>query len=103
VTEIATASGQQSSDIEAINKSLTRMDHVTRKNSALVEQNAATSRLLDEQAKAMADRVAFFRLAADKSAAPAIHAAMRDHGKRVVAQILAARVIRYGMRMVLSS
>jgi len=40
------------------------MDEVTQQNSALVEENAATSKTLEGQAKSMDDRVAFFRLRA---------------------------------------
>ena len=41
------------------------MDEVTQQNSALVEQNAATAKTLEQQAKAMDERVGFFRLRAD--------------------------------------
>ena len=40
------------------------MDQVTQQNSALVEENAATAKTLEHQAKAMDERVAFFRIAA---------------------------------------
>jgi hypothetical protein len=38
------------------------MDEVTQQNSALVEENAATAKTLEHQAKAMDERVAFFKL-----------------------------------------
>jgi methyl-accepting chemotaxis protein len=38
------------------------MDEVTQQNSALVEENAATAKTLEEQAAAMTQQVAFFRL-----------------------------------------
>ena len=38
------------------------MDDVTQQNSALVEENAATAKTLEHQAKAMDERVSFFRL-----------------------------------------
>jgi len=62
VSDIANASIEQSSGIEQINKALTQMDEVTQQNSALVEENAATAKTLEQQAKAMDERVAFFRL-----------------------------------------
>ncbi len=74
VADIAAASAEQSSGIEQVNKALTQMDEVTQQNSALVEENAATARTLEQQAKAMDDRVAFFRVeegAASGSAARA--------------------------------
>ena len=38
------------------------MDEVTQQNSALVEENAATAKTLEQQAGAMDGRVAFFRI-----------------------------------------
>jgi methyl-accepting chemotaxis protein len=38
------------------------MDEVTQQNSALVEENAATAKTLESQAKSMDDQVSFFRL-----------------------------------------
>jgi hypothetical protein len=38
------------------------MDEVTQQNSALVEQNAASVKTLEQQAKAMDEQVSFFRI-----------------------------------------
>jgi hypothetical protein len=62
VADIASASNEQSTGIEQVNKALTQMDEVTQQNSALVEENAATAKTLDQQAHAMSERVAFFRV-----------------------------------------
>ena len=62
VADIANASIEQSTGIEQINRALTQMDEVTQQNSALVEENAATARTLESQAKSMDERVAQFRL-----------------------------------------
>ncbi len=62
VSDIAAASVEQSTGIEQINKALTQMDEVTQQNSALVEENAATAKTLEQQAKAMDERVGFFRI-----------------------------------------
>jgi methyl-accepting chemotaxis protein len=64
VAGIATASTEQATGIEQVNKALNQMDEVTQQNSALVEENAATAKTLEHQAKAMDERVAFFRIAA---------------------------------------
>ena len=40
VSDIATASTEQSTGLEQVNKALTQMDEVTQQNSALVEENA---------------------------------------------------------------
>ena len=68
VSEIANASMEQSTGIEQINKALTQMDEVTQQNSALVEENAATAKTLEGQAKSMDERVAFFKLRDGNSA-----------------------------------
>ncbi len=62
VAEIANAGAEQASGIEQVNKALTQMDDVTQQNSALVEENAATAKTLEHQAKAMDERVSFFRV-----------------------------------------
>ena len=63
VSDIATASVEQSTGVEQINKALSQMDEVTQQNSALVEENAATAKTLEQQAQAMDQRLAFFRIA----------------------------------------
>jgi methyl-accepting chemotaxis protein len=63
VGDIANASVEQASGIEQVGKALAQMDEVTQQNSALVEENAATSKTLEQQAKAMDERVAFFKVA----------------------------------------
>jgi len=62
VADIATASAEQASGIEQINKALAQMDEVTQQNSAMVEQNAATSRTLEQQASAMDERMSAYKL-----------------------------------------
>jgi methyl-accepting chemotaxis protein len=63
VAEIAAASNEQSTGIDQINKALMQMDAVTQQNSAQVEENAASAALLEHQAEAMSQKVAFFKLA----------------------------------------
>ncbi|MBI1202707.1 MAG: HAMP domain-containing protein [Rhodopseudomonas sp.] len=65
VADIANASREQSAGIDQINKALMMMDEATQQNSALVEENAATAKTLEIQAKAMDERGAFFQLRAD--------------------------------------
>lgn len=62
VSEIASASAEQATGIEQINRALTQMDEVTQQNSALVEENAATAKTLEHQAQSMDQRVAYFVL-----------------------------------------
>jgi methyl-accepting chemotaxis protein len=55
VSGVAAASVEQSTDIEQVNKALAQMDKVTQPNSALVEENAATAKTLENQSWAMND------------------------------------------------
>jgi methyl-accepting chemotaxis protein len=77
VSDIATASAEQSTGLDQIKEALTHMDEATQQNSALVEENAATAKTLDEQARAMSDRVAFFRIADDAPQAARASASSR--------------------------
>jgi methyl-accepting chemotaxis protein len=61
VSDIATASAEQAAGVEQINKALNQMDEVTQQNSALVEENSATAKTLEEQQAAMDARLGFFR------------------------------------------
>jgi methyl-accepting chemotaxis protein len=60
VADIATAGAEQAAGIEQVNKVLTQMDEVTQQNSALVEENAATAKTLEQQSSQMDERVSFF-------------------------------------------
>jgi methyl-accepting chemotaxis protein len=67
VAGIAVASAEQATGLEQVNKALAQMDQVTHQNSAMVEENAATAKMLDDQARAMNERVSFFRLNDERS------------------------------------
>ncbi|HVZ52962.1 MAG TPA: methyl-accepting chemotaxis protein [Pseudolabrys sp.] len=69
VSEIATASAEQATGLDQITKALAQMDEVTQQNSALVEENAATAKTLEDQARAMDERISFFRFEAKASVA----------------------------------
>ena len=62
IAEIAAASQEQSSGIEQVNKAVTQMDEVTQQNAALVEEAAAASESMDEQAKGLQTLMQFFKL-----------------------------------------
>jgi methyl-accepting chemotaxis protein len=59
--EITSASSEQTSGIEQINQAITEMDEVTQQNAALVEQAAAASQSMQDQAAALAEVVGFFK------------------------------------------
>jgi methyl-accepting chemotaxis protein len=62
VADIATASKEQSTGLDQISKALAQMDEATQQNSALVEENAATGKTLEQQAHTMTEQVGFFRV-----------------------------------------
>ena len=61
VAEISAASHEQSAGIEQVNRSVTQMDDVTQQNAAVVEQAAAASEALKEQARSLAELMARYR------------------------------------------
>ncbi|HVW48985.1 MAG TPA: methyl-accepting chemotaxis protein [Trinickia sp.] len=69
VAEISTASERQSSGIEAINRTVSQMEHTTQQNAALVEQAASAAASLEEQARMLDETVAVFRLQTDSHVA----------------------------------
>jgi methyl-accepting chemotaxis protein len=70
VADIATASAEQSTGLEQINKAPAQMDELTQQNSALVEENAATAKMLEEQSAVMSERIGLFHVAAAATSIP---------------------------------
>ncbi|RYE80356.1 MAG: methyl-accepting chemotaxis protein, partial [Oxalobacteraceae bacterium] len=70
MTEIGTATVDQSSGIEQINRAIGQMNKMTQQNTALVEEASAGAQSLQDQATNLAEAVEFFQLA-DASSAPA--------------------------------
>ncbi|MFJ1301120.1 methyl-accepting chemotaxis protein [Pseudomonadota bacterium AL_CKDN230030165-1A_HGKHYDSX7] len=64
MSEIATASVEQSQGIEQINRAVTHLDGVTQQNASLVEEFAASAGMLQDQADTLARLVSAFRLRA---------------------------------------
>jgi methyl-accepting chemotaxis protein-1 (serine sensor receptor) len=60
--EITAAGREQEIGIEQINTAVAEMDNVTQQNAALVEQAAAASQAMQEQAVSLADMVKVFQL-----------------------------------------
>jgi methyl-accepting chemotaxis protein len=63
MSEISSASAEQSSGIEQVNLAITQMDEVTQQNAALVEEAAAASESLEEEAQSLSNAVDIFKLA----------------------------------------
>ncbi|MGF1644290.1 MAG: methyl-accepting chemotaxis protein, partial [Thiotrichales bacterium] len=88
IDEIAHASGEQRDGLAQINVAVHQMDRTTQQNAAMVEQAAAAAASLEEQADALTQAVAEFKLAPERSdAMPALvsrsRAATPRHGEVV--------------------
>ncbi|EIC29527.1 MULTISPECIES: methyl-accepting chemotaxis protein [Methylomicrobium] len=62
MSQIASASVEQSSGIEQVNTAVAQMDEATQQNAALVEQAAAAAESLEEQSLTLSETVSQFRL-----------------------------------------
>ncbi len=67
ISSIAGASREQSAGIEQVNKAVMQMDQVTQQNASLVEETAAAAKSLEEQAQALENMIAFFKVSAGMS------------------------------------
>jgi len=76
--EITAAGREQEIGIEQINTAVAEMDTVTQQNAALVEEAAAASQAMQEQAVALADMVSVFQVA-DLGRAPAASQRTSQH------------------------
>jgi methyl-accepting chemotaxis protein len=70
MSEISAASVEQTAGIEQINEAITQMDQVTQQNAALVEEAAAASASMQEQAANLTRAVSVFQVAGGGVAAP---------------------------------
>ena len=74
VGEIAAASQEQSAGIDEVNRAILQMDELTQQNAALVEEAAAASESMGEQAEDLNQMMSFFTVdssgARPKSALP---------------------------------
>jgi len=62
MSEIASASAEQTLGIEQVNAAITQMDDVTQQNAALVEEAAAAATSLEDQAACLAQLVSTFKI-----------------------------------------
>jgi len=70
VAEIAAASREQSAGIEQVNRAVMQMDETTQQNAALVEEAAAASQAIVEQAQTLSAIVAHFNVGSSDERAP---------------------------------
>ena len=76
IMQISEASVEQSAGIEQINQAVTEMDQVTQQNAALVEQAAAASSSMQEQATVLAEMMKTFKTDLQENLTPAAPATM---------------------------
>jgi methyl-accepting chemotaxis protein len=69
MSEISSASAEQTAGIEQVNQAIGQMDDVTQQNAALVEQAAAAAESLEEQAHSLSITVAQFKVNNDSRTA----------------------------------
>ncbi|MCB1769763.1 MAG: bacteriohemerythrin [Candidatus Competibacteraceae bacterium] len=62
VAELAAAAREQASGIEQVNKAILQMDQVTQQNASLVEETAAASQAMSDQARELMEVIQFFKL-----------------------------------------
>ncbi|MEX0830045.1 MAG: methyl-accepting chemotaxis protein [Nitrospirales bacterium] len=62
IAEISAASQEQASGIDQVNKAVMQMDQGTQQNAALVEEATSASQSMKQQAGALLEQVAFFKI-----------------------------------------
>jgi methyl-accepting chemotaxis protein len=62
IAEISAASQEQASGIDQVNKAVMQMDQGTQQNAALVEEATSSSQSMKQQAAALLEQVAFFKV-----------------------------------------
>jgi methyl-accepting chemotaxis protein len=62
ISEMSSASQEQSQGLEQVNQAVMKMDDMTQKNSAMVERTSSVADTMSEQAKQLTDIVAVFRV-----------------------------------------
>ncbi|MFC5479951.1 methyl-accepting chemotaxis protein [Massilia suwonensis] len=81
IGEITAATDEQTAGIGQINEAINQMDQVTQQNAALVEQAAAASGAMHEQADQLLQAVSVFKLA-DDAQQPAVRGAAHAVARR---------------------
>jgi methyl-accepting chemotaxis protein len=85
MSEISTASAEQSSGIEQVNRAISEMDGVTQQNAALVEEASAAAVSLQQQADALTTAVSVFKLGDEPRSAFGASGTQRRNALRLAA------------------
>ena len=86
VAEIAAASREQAGGIEQVNRAILQMDQVTQQNAALVEQTAAASQAMGEQARELQNLMGFFKLGGQATPLKPAVAPTDPHRRRIASR-----------------
>ena len=78
MSEITAASREQTAGIEQVNQAISQMDEVTQQNAALVEEAAAASQALQEQAGRLSEVVSVFKLDQRQIAAKTVNTSIAN-------------------------
>ncbi|WP_027149862.1 methyl-accepting chemotaxis protein [Methylobacter tundripaludum] len=70
VSQIASASAEQTAGIDQVNQAVSQMDDITQQNAALAEQAAAGSIAMSEQSTSMSKLLNFFKVSSKGTSAP---------------------------------
>ena len=98
--EISVASAEQTAGIEQVQQAITRMDGMTQQNAALVEEGAAASAAMQDQAGKLAQVVGVFKLDGRQAvAASPLHVVAAPLRKSVSAHALASAEPRQAKRL----
>jgi methyl-accepting chemotaxis protein len=92
MSEITSASVEQSAGIEQVNTAIVQMDQVTQQNAALVEEAAAAAESMQEQAAKLSEVVSVFKLLATAQVAAPRMAVPRKPAMVASAKAPVARV-----------
>ena len=68
IAEISAASREQSASVEQVGSAILQMDMLTQQNAAMVEESSAAAEDVEEQARALTQAVAAFKLGEDCAA-----------------------------------
>ncbi|MGZ8232423.1 methyl-accepting chemotaxis protein [Methylobacter tundripaludum] len=88
VSQIASASAEQTAGIDQVNQAVSQMDDITQQNAALAGQAAAGSVAMSEQSTHMTQLLSFFKVSS-KRATPAIKTI--EHSRASVASVVAPK------------
>ncbi|MCP5196955.1 MAG: CZB domain-containing protein [Gammaproteobacteria bacterium] len=101
VAEMVAASREQASGIEQINQAILQMDQMTQQNAALVEQTAAASHALGDQARELRQLMHFFKLSGQMGVTDPAHRPphLANHGNMIDFKVMRSKHLSWKTRL----